>query len=74
MSEPEDQGEPTMEEILASIRRIISEEERLRLLEGEGRGRGLYITHRIIRLINGKLEIKVGKNTTTIVVRLPIHE
>jgi signal transduction histidine kinase len=53
---------------------IISEEERLRLLEGEGRGRGLYITHRIIRLINGKLEIKVGKNTTTLVVRLPIYE
>jgi signal transduction histidine kinase len=53
---------------------IISEEERLRLLEGEGRGRGLYITHRIIRLINGKLEIKVGKNTTTLVVRLPCHE
>ncbi len=53
---------------------IISEEERLRLLEGEGRGRGLYITHRIIRLIKGKLEIRVGKNTTTIVVRLPSHE
>lgn len=53
---------------------IISEEERLRLLEGEGRGRGLYITHRIIRLINGKLEIRVGKNTTTIVVRLPCYE
>jgi signal transduction histidine kinase len=53
---------------------IISEGERLRLLEGEGRGRGLYITHRIIRLIKGKLEIRVGKNTTTIVVRLPSHE
>jgi len=53
---------------------IISEEERLRLLEGEGRGRGLYITHRIIRLIKGKLEIRVGKNTTTLVVRLPAYE
>lgn len=53
---------------------IISEEERLRLLEGEGRGRGLYITHRIIRLIKGKLEIRVGKNTTTLVVRLPTYE
>jgi signal transduction histidine kinase len=53
---------------------IISEEERLRLLEGEGKGRGLYITHRIIRLIKGKLEIRVGLNTTTLVVRIPCHE
>ena len=52
---------------------IISEEERLRLLEGEGQGRGLYITHRIIRLLKGKLEIRVGLNTTTLVVRLPYH-
>lgn len=51
---------------------IISEEERLRLLEGEGRGRGLYIIHRIIRLLKGKIEIRIGKNTTNVVVRLPI--
>ena len=37
-------------------------------------GRGLYITHRIIRLIKGKLEIRVGLNTTTLVVRLPRHD
>lgn len=53
---------------------IIPDEERLRLLEGEGRGRGLYITHRIIRLLNGKIEIVVGKDTTTLVVKLPISE
>jgi signal transduction histidine kinase len=53
---------------------FIPEEERLRLLEGEGRGRGLYITHRIIRLLKGKIEIKVRKNTTTFVVRLPLYE
>ena len=53
---------------------IISEEERLRLLEGEGQGRGLYITHRIIRLLKGKIDIHVGRNTTTLVVRLPIHK
>jgi len=51
----------------------ISEEERLRLLEGEGRGRGLYITHRILRSLNGRIEINVGKNTTTFLVRLPLH-
>ena len=49
----------------------ISEEQRLRLLEGEGRGRGLYITHRIIRTLKGKIDIQVGKDSTTLVVRLP---
>jgi GAF domain-containing protein len=51
---------------------LISEEERLRLLEGEGQGRGLYITHRIIRLLNGRIDIRVGRNTTTLVVQLPM--
>lgn len=53
---------------------LISEEERLRLLEGEGRGRGLYITHRIVRLLKGKIEVRVGSDTTTLVVRLPIYQ
>jgi signal transduction histidine kinase len=52
---------------------VISEEERLRLLEGESQGRGLYITSRIIRLLQGKIEIQVGKKTTTVVVRLPLY-
>jgi signal transduction histidine kinase len=51
---------------------VISEEDRLRLMEGEGRGRGIYITHRIIRLLNGRLEIRTGKDTTTLLVRLPL--
>ena len=51
----------------------ISEEERLRLLGGEGEGRGLYITYRVIRMLRGKIEIRRGKNTTTFVVRLPLH-
>jgi len=53
---------------------LISEEERLRLLEGEGRGRGIYITHRIVRLLNGRIEVRVGANTTTLVVKLPVHQ
>ena len=52
----------------------MSEEERLRLLEGEGRGRGIYITHRIIRLLKGKIDIRVGRDTTTIIVGLPHYE
>jgi len=53
---------------------VISEEERLRLLEGETQGRGLYITSRIIRLLQGRIEIRVGKKTTTVVIRLPIYQ
>jgi signal transduction histidine kinase len=51
----------------------ISEDDRLRLLEGEGRGRGLYITHRIIRLLKGKIDVLVGRNATTLVVKLPLY-
>ncbi len=51
---------------------LISEEDRSRLLEGEGRGRGIYITHRIIRLLKGRLEIKTHTDTTTLLVRLPL--
>lgn len=50
----------------------ISEEDRLKLLEGEGRGRGIHITHRLIRLIKGQLEVKVGLNSTTMIVRFPM--
>jgi signal transduction histidine kinase len=50
----------------------ISYEEKLRLLEGEAEGRGLYITNRIVRLLKGKMVIEGGKNSTTFIVRLPL--
>jgi signal transduction histidine kinase len=50
----------------------ISEEDRLKLLEGEGRGRGIHITHRLIRLIKGRIEVKVEKNSTTMIVCFPL--
>ena len=50
----------------------ISDEDRMKLLEGEGSGRGIYITYRIIRLIKGNIDIKSGKGLTTFVVRLPL--
>ncbi len=50
------------------------EEERIRLLEGNTRGRGLYITHRIIQLLKGKVEILAGKDTTTFLVKIPLYE
>ncbi|MFC1863315.1 sensor histidine kinase, partial [Thermodesulfobacteriota bacterium] len=52
----------------------IAEEERLKLLEGEASGRGLYITHRIIRILKGKIDIRAGVDTTTIIVRLPLYK
>lgn len=51
----------------------IAEEERLKLIEGEASGRGLYITHRIIRILKGKIDIRAGIDKTTMVVRLPLH-
>jgi signal transduction histidine kinase len=50
----------------------ISEEDRLKLLEGDGQGRGIHITHRLIRLIKGRIEVKAGKNSTTVVVCFPL--
>jgi signal transduction histidine kinase len=52
----------------------ISEEDRLKILEGEGEGRGLYITHRIIRLLKGKIEVQQGKGTTSFRVLLPLYK
>ena len=49
----------------------MSENDRLRILEGEGEGRGLYITYRIMQLIRGKIHLSTGKDTTTLVVCLP---
>ncbi len=53
----------------------IPEEDRIRILEGEGQGRGLYITHRIIRLLKGNIEVKAGEkeDSTTFIVRLPLY-
>jgi signal transduction histidine kinase len=50
----------------------ISEEDRLNLLEGESQGRGIYITHRIVRLLKGQIEVKIGEKSTTMVVRFPM--
>jgi signal transduction histidine kinase len=51
----------------------ITDAERLRLLEGEVQGRGFYITHRIIRLLGGDIDIRPGEKTTTVLLRVPIH-
>src|SRR4030043_149940 len=51
----------------------ILEEERQRLLEGDVPGRGFYITHRIISLLKGNIDIRSGKETTTVLLRLPLY-
>jgi signal transduction histidine kinase len=53
---------------------MISEAERLRLLEGEGRGRGLYITYRIVRLLRGRIDVRTGINSTAVTVKIPLHK
>ncbi|HDZ89716.1 MAG: GAF domain-containing sensor histidine kinase [Deltaproteobacteria bacterium] len=51
----------------------ISEDDRMKILEGEGEGRGLYITYRIMRLLKGKIDIRTGGGTTTFVVSFPVY-
>ncbi|MGQ9859163.1 MAG: GAF domain-containing protein [Thermodesulfobacteriota bacterium] len=50
---------------------VLPEEDRQKLLDGSGKGRGLHITHRIVRLLRGQIEVDVGVDTTTFTVRLP---
>ena len=52
----------------------ILDEDRRRILAGEVQGRGFYITHRMVRIMNGRVDIKAGKNTTTVSLRLPIYK
>jgi GAF domain-containing protein len=50
----------------------ISEEEKERCLLGEGRGRGLHITTRLIKHLGGKLDVESEKGFTTFRVELPL--
>jgi len=43
----------------------ISEEDKQRYLHGEGRGRGLHITSRLVKLTGGKTEVESGEGQTT---------
>ena len=52
----------------------MSEDVRLQLLEGDAKGRGFYITHKIIRVLKGLIDIRTGEdNTTTITLKLPVY-
>jgi len=50
----------------------IREEDRDRYLLGEGRGRGLHITTRLIKQMKGKMEMESGEGQTTFRVMFPL--
>jgi signal transduction histidine kinase len=50
----------------------IREEDRERYLQGEGRGRGLHITTRLVKQMRGKMEMESGKGQTTFRVMFPL--
>ena len=52
----------------------ISEEDQERLLAGDGRGRGLHITVRLIKRMGGKLDVEVREGHTVFRVFLPVAQ
>jgi len=50
----------------------IREEDRDRYLHGEGRGRGLHITTRLVKQMKGKMEVESGGGRTTFRVMFPL--
>ncbi|NWG03289.1 MAG: GAF domain-containing sensor histidine kinase [Syntrophaceae bacterium] len=50
----------------------ISEEEKGRYLHGEGRGRGLHITSRLVKLMAGKTEVDSKEGQTTFRLIFPL--
>ena len=50
----------------------IREEDRDRYLLGEGRGRGLHITTRLVKQMQGKVEMESGEGQTTFRVMFPL--
>jgi signal transduction histidine kinase len=50
----------------------IREDDRDRYLLGEGRGRGLHITTRLVKQMNGKMEMESGEGQTTFRVMFPL--
>lgn len=52
----------------------MSEDVRVKLLEGDAKGRGFYITHKIIRLLKGLIDIDSGEEDTTVItLKLPVY-
>jgi signal transduction histidine kinase len=52
----------------------ISSEDKERYLLGEGRGRGLHITSRLVKQMGGKTEVAIGEGKTTFRVIFPLSK
>ncbi len=52
----------------------ISEEDKERYLQGEGKGRGLHITTRLVKRMGGRMELESGEDQTTFRVMFPLVE
>jgi signal transduction histidine kinase len=52
----------------------ISEEERDRFILGEGRGRGLHISTRLVKNMRGIMSVESKKGQTTFSIMLPLVE
>ncbi len=50
----------------------ISEEDKERYLQGEGKGRGLHITTRLVKRMGGKMVMESGEGQTTFRVMFPL--
>jgi signal transduction histidine kinase len=50
----------------------IREEDKDRYLLGEGKGRGLHITIRLVKLMGGKMEMESKEGQTTFRVMFPL--
>ena len=52
----------------------IPAEDRDRYLQGEGKGRGLHITARLVKRLGGQIELECRDGMTTFRVLFPLHE
>lgn len=51
----------------------MSEQDHQKIVDGEGEGRGMYITYRLIRLLKGQIAIRADNGTTSFVISFPLH-
>jgi signal transduction histidine kinase len=52
----------------------IKEEDKSRLLMGEGKGRGIHIVTRLVKQMGGTIEVDSENNQTTVRVMIPLVE
>ncbi len=53
---------------------MLNDEDRDRYLLGDGKGRGIHITTRLVKWMGGKMEVESEKGQTAFRVMFPIVE